>query len=114
LQQGPQGGAAYPASTAPADFRSTAPADFRSTAPADFRSAAPADFRSTAPAANPAPAAYPPTATYPSTQPVSPMAGQPNYSGAATPQSSAARLSGVIQEPSSRAAYDDRTRPSFY
>ena len=98
LQQGPQGGAAYPASTAPADFRS----------------AAPADFRSTAPAANPAPAAYPPTATYPSTQPVSPMAGQPNYSGAATPQSSAARLSGVIQEPSSRAAYDDRTRPSFY
>ncbi|MDD4270617.1 MAG: hypothetical protein GXY25_10005 [Pirellulaceae bacterium] len=93
LQQGVQAGGAYPAATAPADFRSAA-------------------------AANPAAAypstTYPSTTTYPSAQLASPVTGQPNYSGAAAPQASAARLSGVIQEPNSRAAYDDRARPSFY
>ena len=83
--------------------------DTAATAPADFRSAA---------AANPAAAypstTYPSTTTYPSAQLASPVTGQPNYSGAAAPQASAARLSGVIQEPNSRAAYDDRARPSFY
>lgn len=107
----PWGASAYPA-------QPLQPGAADSTAYPAPSYAPPGDLRYAAPAATPNPPAYPSTATYPSTQPVSPAApaSQPNYgSGAAVaPQSSAARLTGLIQEPTTRAAYNDRARPSFY
>ncbi len=63
---------------------------------------------------------YPPTGRPPYAPQAAPAAptGRPYY-GAGTPTSpasraSVARLNGTIHEPATRAAYDDRARPSYY